>query len=104
MSYWIRNGIIIEMLSLELGGAWIAKRQMIPDAIVLPGVRIDGVPCGDDAEGVTTAQANALLAKRVKVTIGTDTIELTLAELGVKVDPQVAADRAKAIGKSGDLL
>lgn len=104
MSYWIRGAIVLGMAAMGLSGAWLAKRTMLPDAVVLPGVRIDGVPAGDDPEGLAATQANALLSRRVKLVAAGEMIEMTLADLGVRVDARAAADRAKAIGKSGDIL
>jgi vancomycin resistance protein YoaR len=91
------------MVGLGALGAWAAKRTMIPDGIVLPGVRIDGVPT-DDPQATARTQVDAMLARRVSVRVGDVSFDSTLRDLGVRVDVDALANRAKAIGKTGDLL
>lgn len=92
------------MAGLGTLGAWAAKRELLPDVVVLAGVRIDGVPVGDDPEGVARSQTEALLSRRVKVRVSEISFDSTLGDLGVHVDVERVANRAKAIGKSGDIL
>jgi len=84
--------------------AWIAKREMLPDAIVVEGVRIDGVLIGDDPEALARAQTNALLSRRLKVRAADVSFDSTLGDLGVRVDVDAVARRAREIGKSGDII
>lgn len=104
MSLLVRSLILAGMVGLGALGAWGAKRELLPDVIVVPGVRVGGVPCGDDPDETARAQADALLSRRVKVRVGDTSFDSTLRDLGVRVDEKSAAARARAIGKSGDLL
>lgn len=104
MSLFVRSMIVAGMAGAGVLGAWLLERQMLPDAVVLPGVRIDGVPAGDDPDALAQTQTDALLARRVSLKIEDETKNLSLADLGVRVDVKSVADRACAAGKSGDIL
>jgi len=107
MSLSVRFAVLVGLAGIvALAGAY-AKRALVPDTTVLPGVRIDGVPAGgdDDPAALVKAQTAALLARRVTVKVeGEAPFEKTLGELGVKVDEDAVARRARAAGKSGDLV
>jgi vancomycin resistance protein YoaR len=104
MSLLVRSMIVVGMTGVGLLGGFLAKRQMLPDAVVLAGVRIDGVPAGDDPDTLAETRANALLARRVKLMVDGDMTEMSLGDLGVRVDTKSVAERARAIGKSGDFI
>src|SRR5258706_12755449 len=104
MTFLVRSVIVLGMAGAGLRGGFLAKRQMLPDAVVLPGVRIDGVPAGDDPDALAESQAKALLARRVQLKFDGDMTEVSLGDLGVRVDTKSVAERARAVGKSGDLI
>ncbi len=94
------------------GGGAFARVRYLPDAIVLPGVRIDGeeVAANADASAVRAhvqRRADGLSQRKVRLSMpGSDkpALETTLADLGVKVDVDETTAIALRLGKDGDVI
>ncbi|HEY1960547.1 MAG TPA: VanW family protein [Polyangiaceae bacterium] len=90
------------------GGSWglHARSLYFPAGEALPGLRVDGETVSGTLRAAVAARANALIARRVRVTSsrGDDLGEHTLGELGVTVDVDAAVARAARIGHEGDFL
>lgn len=106
MSLAIRSLVLLVLAGATAGAGVVAKSRLVPDAVVLPGVRIDGVSAGGgDPAPLVKERTEALLARRVLVQIeGEPALDATLGALGVRVDQAAAVRRAEAAGKSGNLL
>ncbi len=84
------------------------KQTRLPDASILPGVRVDGeVVTAEDVDSIVHDHAEKILGRTVELRVegeATATRRATLRELGVKVDEARAIEIAKSFGHSGDVI
>ncbi len=93
------------------GVGFVARSRYLPDAVVLPGVRIDGIGVepGADVHALVEERAAALQARSVKIVERSADGEhvvttATLGELGATVDVDATVARVLALGHEGDWL
>jgi vancomycin resistance protein YoaR len=102
---------VVVIAGAAAGAASVARARYLPDATVLPGLRIDGVgiESGGDVRALVEERAAVIRGRSVKLVErdGGDTRVIattTLGELGVSVDVEGAIARALALGHEGDWL
>jgi vancomycin resistance protein YoaR len=108
----LRIGIVVAFLGALGGAATLAKLRYLPDAIVLPGVSVDGerVPDGANADAVRALVegcARRLLDRKVALEMpGEDepVLVATLEDLGIRVDVERTLSLLRRVGKDGDLI
>ena len=106
---------LLVFAGLIAGVGVVARVRYLPDAPILPGLRVDGETVEPDADlrALVEARVAALKARKVKLVVDGEVawpreksalVETTLGELGLEVDIESVVSRAKNIGKSEDLL
>jgi vancomycin resistance protein YoaR len=108
----VRIGMVGLLLASVAAAAYVGRERYLPDALVLPGVAIDGERVADGADAaalhtMVAARAAALAARKVRLELPGETtpaLETTLGELGVRADVDATIALATRIGKEGDLL
>ncbi len=108
----LRLGIVGAFLAAVGGAALFAKLRYLPDAIVLPGISVDGerVPEGADTDAVRAlveARAKRLLERKVALAMpgeAAPALVATLEELGIRVDVERTLSLLLRAGKDGDLI
>lgn len=107
-----RLGITAGLLAVLGGALFGAKRHYLPDAIVLPGLAVDGERLPENADlsvvrATVEGHAKALRERKIALVLpGKDTpvLEATYEELGLRVDVDRTIDVALRAGHDGDLL
>jgi vancomycin resistance protein YoaR len=102
---------VVALAASVAGAAFVARNRYLPDAAVLPGLRIDGVGIepGADLRALVEERAAALRARSVKIVErGEEESRViataTLGDLGVTVDVDGVVARALSLGHEGDWL
>lgn len=100
--------LVVSLVALfAAGSAFAAKPRLLPDAVVLPGLRVDGMPVGQgsDGEPEVVARKAAFEARRVALLSGDrEVVRLSFAELGVRVDEKATLQRLRAVGHDGSVI
>jgi vancomycin resistance protein YoaR len=106
MSFAVRLAVVLALAASAGGSGLVLRGRYLPEGETLPGLRIDGAVPAGELHAFVAARAGALTARKVKLVAdgGTPLGEYTLAELGVRVDVDAVADRARRLGHEGDLL
>ncbi|MCL2722883.1 MAG: VanW family protein [Polyangiaceae bacterium] len=108
----LRVAIVAVLLTGAAGASAALRVRYLPDALVLPGVIVDGerIPNGADAakvRAIIETHAAALAARKVLLVMSgkaEPVAETTLGALGVRVDVDETMRIATRIGKVGDVL
>src|SRR5262245_51926973 len=108
----LRLGIVGGLVVLLGAGAAFARARYLPNAAVLPGLRIDGEPISTNPESAAVRahvqrRADGVHARKVRLSLPESdkpALETTLADLGVKVDVDETTAMALRLGKSGDII
>jgi len=100
--------LVVSLVSLTLAGsAFAAKPRVLPEAAVLPGLRVDGVVVagGSDGTAEVRARREAFEARRVRLVLGDKEVRVaSFGELGITVDEARTVERLQSYGKSGSFL
>lgn len=111
-NWGLRVGLVVGLLAGVGGAATFGKVRYFPNTPVLPGVSIDGERIPDKADpakvhALAESRAKALLARKVALKLPDHdkaVLEVSLEELGMRVDLDRTTAAAMNIGKDGDLL
>jgi vancomycin resistance protein YoaR len=106
MGFLPRLSVLAVLAGAFLGGAAYERPQLLPAGEVLPGVRVDGEPVRGALSTTVEARAAALLSRKVHLrsAAGDDLGERSLRDLGVRIDADAVAARARRFGHGGDWL
>lgn len=105
---------LLILAGLCAGVGAVARARYLPDAPILPGLRVDGetVEADGDLRALVEARVALLKARKVKLVIDGEVawpkerplLVATLGELGLEVDIEAVVARAKNLGRGEDLL
>ena len=106
MGFLPRLSVLAVLSGAFLGGAAFERPRLLPDAEVLPGLRVDGEPVNGALSATIASRAEAVLSRKVHLrsAAGDDLGERSLRDLGVEIDPEAVAERARRFGHDGDWL
>ena len=100
--------LVISLVALTAAGsAFAAKPHLLPEATVLPGLRLDGsaVAGGSDGAAEVSARKAAFEAREVALVSGErELAKLHFGDLGIHVDEQATLARLRSIGHEGSML
>ncbi|MCL2776853.1 MAG: VanW family protein [Polyangiaceae bacterium] len=104
--------MVTVLLASDLAVVVALRSRYLPNAVVLPGLTIDGerVPNGADVakvRAIVEAHAEALAQRQVQLVVtgdGEPVAPMSLGALGVRVDVDNTMQNATSIGKSGGVF
>lgn len=100
--------LVVSFVLLASGAsAAVARPRLLPDAPVLPGTRVGGVPVarGGDGSAEVAARKAAFEARRVALVFGANEVaSVSFAELGITVDEKRTLAILARAGKEGSLV
>jgi vancomycin resistance protein YoaR len=101
-----RLGILVGIAAAAAIWAHRARAHYLPEAEILPGLRIDGEPVSGPLRAAVVTRASALRDRKLHLVTsrGDDLGDHTLAALGLDVDVDTVVARAVHIGHDGALL
>src|SRR5438309_5598535 len=103
---FFRVASLLMLAGLVAGVGVVARARYLPDAAILPGLRVDGeaIDADTDLRALIEARVVSLKARKVKLIVEGEVawpkdkkplMETTLGELGLEVDIEAALSRVK---------